>query len=115
MIDVIGGLIGEEVNAVCFVMDYVEIRFNGPIVRCIADPSIQDDDGVWAFPGRGSRDALCRLIGADLSGVDAVEGRELKLSFSSGTVVSVPLDAASRHAGEAVHFVPGPNQSISVW
>jgi hypothetical protein len=113
--DVLRSLIGEELNAVSFVMDYVELHFNGPVVRCIADPVASDEIRSWRFPEAGSRDALCSLIGVTLAAVDFEEDKYLGLGFSDGRRVTIPLSDDARHRGEAVHYVPGINQPISVW
>ena len=42
-------LVGEEVNAVSFVMDYVEFHFNGPVLRAIADPVVHRGQQWWQF------------------------------------------------------------------
>ena len=56
-------LVGEEFNAVAFVMDYVEFDFNGPILRALSPPRLEHEGGIFTFPEPGSRDALCSLIG----------------------------------------------------
>lgn len=111
----IDGLVGREVNAVCFVMDYVEIHFNGPLIRCIADPELILEDGSWRFPEKGSREKLCCLIGRRLTGVEEDENVSLALRFSPEGQLKIPLSFADRFGGEALHFVPGPDQPISVW
>jgi hypothetical protein len=37
-------LIGEQLNAVCFVLDYVELCFDGPIVRAFTGPIVRSGD-----------------------------------------------------------------------
>lgn len=59
-------LVGEPLNAVHFVMDYVEMQFNGSYLRCLAPPTVEKEGRVATFPGPGSRDVLCGLIGASL-------------------------------------------------
>lgn len=113
--DVLRSLIGEELNAVSFVMDYVELHFNGPVVRCIADPVVSDDKRSWRFPEPGSRDALCSLIGTALSALDFEEAEYLGLGFADSRRITIPLNEEARHHGEAVHYVPGINQPITVW
>lgn len=51
-------LVGEEISAVCFVRDYVEVRFDGPILRALSHPVVVAADSVARFPEPGSRDAL---------------------------------------------------------
>ena len=106
-------LVGQEVNGICFVMDYVEIHFNGPILRALAPPILDADHMRWCFPQPGARDALCKLIGRTIRAITVENGVALSCEFESGERLTIPLDAQA--ALEAAHFVPGPNQPISVW
>lgn len=108
-------LVGEEVNGVCFIMDYVELHFNGPILRALTAPVIRTEQGQWLFPASGSRDALCGLVGKTVASVVAQDAISLRCAFESGESLTIPLDEASRTGPEAAHFVPGPNQPIAVW
>ena len=56
-------LLGEPLSAVSFVMDYVELHFNGSYLRCLVPPVVEQGGRVARFPEPGSRDALCALIG----------------------------------------------------
>ncbi len=113
--DVLEVLVGEELNAVAFVMDYVELHFNGSILRCVSDPAVIVAGTKWQFPDEGSRDALCGLIGSQLAAVTIEDRRVATFRFKSGASVAVPLDDGGRHGGEAMHFVPGLNEPVSVW
>jgi len=108
-------LIGEEVNAVCFVMDYVELHFNGPILRSLTSMEVTHNGRRWILPEPGSRDALCSVIGAKLTAIDIDDERSAILRFDSGHVIVIPLTEEARAGPEAMHFVPGPNQPIQVW
>ena len=106
---------GEPVNAVSFVMDYVEIGFNGPVIRCIANPIVEIDGASHMFPETGSRDALAKLIGRNLTSLKYEAEARMSLRFDNNARLIIPLDAASRHGGEAFHFVPGLNRPIEIW
>ena len=66
----IESLLSEQVNAVSFVMDYVEFHFNGPILRALSNPVVEYQGHRVRFPDAGSRDALCSLIGSDVASVN---------------------------------------------
>jgi hypothetical protein len=59
----IEGLIGEELSAIYFARDYVELSFDGPVVRSLTTPTVHVDGYRHQFPDAGSRDALCEIIG----------------------------------------------------
>lgn len=98
-------LVGEELNAVSFVMDYVEFHFNGPVLRALTNPVITVRGERFRSPEPGSRDALCLLIGERIRSVRVVEDAQVELSTRHATL-SIPLDSASRIGPEAAHFVP---------
>jgi hypothetical protein len=109
-----GSLLGEPVNAVSFVMDYVEFHFNGQVIRALSSPILETQSGRFQFPSAGSRDALCSLIEDTVTDVQASEDSSLTLSFSSGARLTVPLDHQSRVGPEAVHFMKD-GEFVVIW
>ncbi|MFF5210398.1 hypothetical protein [Streptosporangium sp. NPDC000396] len=99
------GLVGEELNIVAFVMDYVEFHFNGPKLTALTDPHIQIGLQTWIFPEPGSRDALCTLIGRTVQAVSIKPNEHIIIDFSEA-ILTVPLDEDSLHGPEAAHFFP---------
>ena len=51
-------LAGSELSAICFVRDYVELHFDGTILRSLSDPVVVTSAGRSCVPEDGSRDAL---------------------------------------------------------
>ncbi len=109
------GLIGTELSAVAFVRDYVELHFDGPILRSLSNPSIRFDEVEYQFPEPNSRDALCRAIGSTVCSVRLVEHQALDLVTSNGCQITIPLHSSALRGPEAMHFVPGLNKPIQVW
>lgn len=108
-------LVGRTVTAVCFVADYVDLTFDGPILRALTEPKVfQKHGGVLRFPNPGSRDALCSLIGRTAVSVTE-DASEIRVNFDSGENFSIPLDMPSRVGPEAAHFVPEIGGPIQVW
>jgi hypothetical protein len=108
-------LVGEQVNGVCFVMDYLELSFNGPILRALTNAVLDTPSQRFTFPDPGLRDALCSLIGATVVDVSVDDDRSIQLRFDSQQLFTIPLDRASRTGVEAAHFVTGLAQPIAVW
>ena len=108
-------LIGEQINAIAFVMDYVEVHFNGPILRCIANPTVTCEGRKFLFPAVGSRDALCALIGDRPNNIVVAEGEAMVLEMNGGCTLSVPLTEEHARGGESVHFLGGVNEPIQIW
>lgn len=104
-------LLRGDLDTVSFVRDYVELRVDYNIVRCMTGPIVRVADGEVRFPDPGSRDALCGLIGSDVISAQ-VNDDAIELVMSSGPTLVLPLDLASRALSdgrvipEAVHLVP---------
>jgi hypothetical protein len=97
-------LVGAELGGVCFVRNYVEFHFDGPILRSLAPPVIFIGARRWEFPHEGSRDAICQLIGRAVEGA-ADEPDHLVIRFADEASVEIPK--ASGGAGpEIAQFVP---------
>lgn len=54
---------GGHLDTVAFVMNYVEFRIGGNVLRALSPPSLALPTGQRVtFPQAGSRDALCEMI-----------------------------------------------------
>jgi hypothetical protein len=95
-------------------MDYVEFHFNGPVRRALASVTVRSRSREATFPGTGSCDALCELIGGVVREVEIKEDQEILLSFIDGEELRTSLSEKDRSGPEAAHFVPGPNMPIQV-
>ena len=100
----IESLVGEELNTVAFVMDYVEFHFNGPVLRAFTAPRVSPGTDLPTFPEPGSRDVLCTLIGASVQAVEVRDEEHIRLDFADGRSLTIPLDFASRVGPEAATF-----------
>ncbi len=99
-------LVGDELNIVAFVMDYVEFHFNGPILRALASPIVEQRGVRIRFPEARSRDALCALIGTEVASVNVQDGDRIEVRSNRDQTLTIPLDPNSRVGAEAAHFVP---------
>lgn len=97
-------LVGREVSAVAFVRDYVELHFDGPVVRAISDPYGMYGCRGWRFPEGHAADVMRCYIGKVVDGLRFVEDEYLAIDLGEHTFI-VPLDDDSRVGPEAVHIV----------
>jgi hypothetical protein len=109
--EALAALIGGHLDAVSFVMDYVEFRINYNVLRALSPPQIRcPDERIHEFPQPGSRDALCSLIDSTvLSTAEIGRGTDdwrIEVRTDRGHVLSVPLDPDRRRSVEAAHLVP---------
>ena len=85
-------LVGESLSEVDFTQDYIELNFAYTFLRFFSNPSIQTDSFSGKFPDAGSRDALCSLIGKELTSLQLDDKKELVLVFESKDTVTLPLN-----------------------
>ena len=111
----IHSIVGEEISGVCFVRDYVEFHFDGPILRAISNPILDSGELHITFGDPGSRDALCSLIGSEVKSIVARYGELIQLTMTSGQVLTIPLDEASRFGGDGADFVPSLDGGSEDW
>ncbi|MEU1601567.1 hypothetical protein ABZ468_55320 [Streptomyces sp. NPDC005708] len=97
-------LMGAEVSAVCFVRDYVELHFDGPVLRAVSDPFGLYGGREWRFPEPGSLDLMHGYIGKTVDGYELDPDRILALDFGEHRF-AIPLDHDSRVGPEAAHFL----------
>jgi hypothetical protein len=109
-------LVGCEVSGVSFVRDYVEVLFDGPVLRGLASPMVREGERVARFPEPGSRDALCRLIGRK---VELAEDRHDALVLTVEGPIELTISMDDPGAGyEAAHFMgmrDGRREGMSIW
>ena len=109
-------LVGEPLNIVSFVMDYVEFHFNGPRIRALTNARVRIDGRDHEFPDAGSRDALCSLIGEEVREIQLKDSQHLKLTFASGKRLLIPLDNDSYIGPEALHWHPDDKpENMTIW
>jgi hypothetical protein len=97
-------LLGLEVSAVCFVRDYVELHFNGPILRAVSNPFGRYGCWGWRFPEGNSPTVMRYYIGKTVDGFELVVDRFLALDFGEHRF-AIPLDQDSRVGPEAAHLL----------
>jgi hypothetical protein len=96
-------LVGEQLNAVTFVMDYVQVHFNGPTFTLLGPLYMRSLEHQYVFPGPGGQDALCELIGAEVASIQ-VGDEVIDLEFRDGGGLRASLAAEHRSGPEAAHF-----------
>jgi hypothetical protein len=56
-VDICDALSGGDLDTVAFVRDYVELRIDYNILRCMTGPIVTSNGREVRFPNEGSRDA----------------------------------------------------------
>ncbi len=104
-------LIGEQLSAVTFVQDYLQLHFDGPRLTVFSHPVIRLRDQTFYKGKPGFRDALCNNIAKKVTEVRVAYEESISISFADGSTINIPLRDASCLDGEVVNFDAGG----SVW
>ncbi|MGI4827180.1 MAG: hypothetical protein ACRYFU_03170 [Janthinobacterium lividum] len=98
------GIVGEDLSSVVFVMDYVQFDFNGARLTTFAWPEWGRGGERLRANEMGYRDALCKLIGARVSGVtQTIES--LSIDFTNGEMLVTSLRAEDASGPESASFL----------
>ncbi len=100
----LSSLRGEKLTSVRFAEDFVEFEFSGQVIRALAGVELHARGFQIASSENGSRDAFCSLIGDSVADVDLTSEPVFNLSFTSGSRLTIPLQAAYRLGLEAMQF-----------
>lgn len=107
----ISRLIGEELASVCFVRDYVELHFDGPVLRIFGDVSVSNAANSIDRASSDFKNAICNNIGSSVSNVTTHQN-DIRLDFDNGSVVVV---TGRRPGHEFAHFISHPERRTQIW
>ncbi len=106
-------LSGEQLSAVEFVGDYLQLRFGDPLLTLYVWPDVADADGISVGFGQpGYRDALCSAIGENVTEAEFNEGRSLTVEFENGTVFALSLRDEDLDTPEAGSFTSADGDTV---
>lgn len=84
-------LVGKQLSAVTFVMDYVQLSFDGPVLTAITQPMVTAGGISFRWGQAGYRDRLCERITHIVRTASIVEGKEICIEFDDGSTATVSL------------------------
>ena len=87
----VSAVIGEELKAVEFVEDFLQLRFDAPLFTLYAWPHVLLTDFSVAYGEPEYRNALCAQIGEKVVQAALEEGDALTIEFENGTVFGLSL------------------------
>ena len=80
---------GNQLSAVTFIKDYLQILFDGPRITAYTLPIIKTEEGSYKWGDPGYRDSICDLIGQKVIGSNFLENEGLTLKFEDGRKLSI--------------------------
>ncbi len=87
----VSAIVGEELKAVEFVEDFLQLRFETPLLTLYDWPHVLLPDFSVAFGEPEYRNALCSLLGEEVSAASLEEGSALTIEFANGMVLGLSL------------------------
>ncbi len=100
----ISTLEGKELTAVEFVLDYLQLRFDEPLLTLYEWPTLLLPDFSLAHGEPEYRNGLCAQIGEEVELATLEEGDALTVKFSSGVVIALSLREEDLTAPQAGAF-----------
>jgi len=101
--DALAKLAGEELSAVTFVRDYVQLEFDGPCLNAYTAPAVTHGSESLSLGQPGYRDVLCGQIGGRVE-CTKVDDQRVSIIFANGVVVSISLRDDDYRGPEALEF-----------
>ena len=86
-----------------FLIDYLQLRFDGPCLTAYVYPKIEDSAGRLSWDAPGFRDRLCEQIGVQVADAWATDAAVF-LRFDSGAIISVSIRDEDHTGPEALQF-----------
>jgi hypothetical protein len=96
-------IVGEQLSAVSFVMDYLQLQFNACILTVLTPLTVVVDQD-YLHPGEVHyRNALCERITHKVEEV-ALTSEYLRIDFDDGAVFKISLKEEDYVGAEAINF-----------
>ena len=102
-------IIGEQLSAVTFVQDYVQLHFDGPCLTVFSHPVVMLGGKAFHWGKPGFRDALCNNIAKRVTEARVAYGDSIAIRFADGSTIKISLKDEDYLGEEAVNFDTGGN------
>ena len=102
-------LIGEQLSAVTFVQDYLQLHFDGPRLTVFSHAVVRIGDQTFPGGKPGFRDALCNNITKKVTEARVAYGESIAICFADGSMIKISLKDEEYRGEEAVNFDAGGN------
>lgn len=103
------GLIGKRLYEITFVMDYVQLRFDGDdkflTINAFAPIRVTKAGKEYQAGDSGHKDALCSLITKNVKSVYFDEGKALEFQMESGEMVRISETDRPKNSPEWVNYI----------
>ncbi len=87
----ISGIIGQELTAVEFVQDYLQLRFDGPLLTLFVWPDVFREEGSYAYGEPEFRNVLCAQLAGNVTAATLEENEAIEIEFENGVILRASL------------------------
>ncbi len=105
----------QQLSAVVFVQDYIQLQFDGPCLTAYVWPTIRHAVNAFDRKTPAYRDALCGLIGCVVDQTSEETNDKLVIHFINGATLEVSLRESDREGPEAAMLQDPSGQRWNVW
>lgn len=97
-------IVGEQLSAITFVQDYVQLHFDGPRLTAFSRPVVIIGGKTFHWGEPCFCDALCGRIAKKVMEARIAYGESIAITFEDGSIIQVSLQDKDYVCSEAVKF-----------
>jgi hypothetical protein len=97
-------IVGLDLSSVEFVRDYIQLRFDGPLVTAYTLPIIEVNTETFTRDKPGYCDLLCSCISKVVVNACVYEGEQILVEFDNGIRLKISLNDKDYQNTEALIF-----------
>jgi hypothetical protein len=106
---------GEQLSAITFVQNYLQLHFDGPLLTLVKMPSVIKGEDRFDVTSAGYRDALCSLITKKVSCAYVVTHDRVQIDFSDRASIVLSLQPENYVAAHIALFHSGNGGEWAAW
>jgi hypothetical protein len=100
----LSSIVGQELTAVEFVQDYLQLRFEGPLLTLFVWPDVFREEGSYAYGEPEFRNVLCAQLTGNVTAATLEENEALEIEFENGVIVRASLREEDLDVPQAGQF-----------
>lgn len=100
-INLFNDLLHAELNSVCFVANYIQLFFNGPIINCYILPILSVNNKIYKAIDNDYKNVLVDFIDKEIINISITDDG-VKLTFKDNN--DILLIITSNNSNEAIYY-----------